>query len=166
MTVTERRISGRVSRSPEWRLDGGLGSSIFSGRERNHRLDASLSVSRRLSRPWTLALGGRVMRFEKNLSDGYFDPDFYGILEARGRWQHQPGRWSVLLEAAPGVQQVGSHGDPAGAFRLSARGAYRLAPGRELTLSLGYSSTGLQSFSTGDSDYRYTAVIVGGSWVF
>jgi hypothetical protein len=44
--------------------------------------------------------------------------------------------------------------------------AYRLAPGREISVAAGYSSTGLQSFSSGASDYRYTALIFGGSWVW
>lgn len=64
------------------------------------------------------------------------------------------------------MQQVGEEGDPSGAFRTSARLAYRLRPGREISLSGGFSSTGLQSFSTGESDYRYTALVAGVSWVF
>ena len=72
----------------------------------------------------------------------------------------------MLLEAAPGVQQVGESGDPTGAFRASTRLAFRLRPGREISLGGGVSSTGLQSFSTGESDYRYVAVVAGLSWVF
>ena len=82
------------------------------------------------------------------------------------RWLAQTGPWSVLLEAAPGAQKVTSDGDVAAAFRASARAAYRFSPGRELSLALGYSSAGLQSFSTGDSDYRYTALVSGLSWAF
>jgi hypothetical protein len=67
---------------------------------------------------------------------------------------------------APGVQQVTKDGDPSGAFRASARVAYRLAPGREISVAGGFSSTGLQTFSTGTADYRYTALMVGGSWVW
>ncbi len=166
VTTTEARLSGRWVPAPGWRLDGGLGRTSFQGTEDNHRGDASLTLSRRFGRAWTLAVGGRAMGFDKDLSDGYFDPDFYGIAEARGRWLYELGRWSFLAEAAPGVQQVSSDGDPAGAFRVSGRAGYRFAPGREITLSAGYSSTGLQSFSTGSSDYRYIAIIVGGSWVF
>jgi tetratricopeptide (TPR) repeat protein len=166
VSTTETRLTGRWAPAAGWRLNVGVGSTSYAGTEDNHRSDVSLTLSRRFGRPWTLAVGGRAMGFDKDLSDGYFDPDFYGIAEVRGRWQREFGRWSFLAEAAPGFQRVGSDGDPTGAFRASGRAGYRLAPGRELTLSAGYSSTGLQSFSTGGSDYRYTAVIVGGSWVF
>jgi tetratricopeptide (TPR) repeat protein len=166
VSTTDTRLTGRWVPAAGWRLDGALGTTSFDGTEDNRRSDISATVSRRLNRAWTLAVGGRAMGFDKDLSDGYFDPDFYGIAEVRGRWQHELGRWGFLVEAAPGVQQVRSDGDPAGAFRVSGRVGYRLAPGREVTLSAGYSSTGLQSFSTESSDYRYTAVIVGGSWAF
>lgn len=36
----------------------------------------------------------------------------------------------------------------------------------EVSLAGGYSSIGLRSFSSGASDYRYVAAILGMSWVF
>ena len=78
----------------------------------------------------------------------------------------QSGPWSLLLEAAPGAQKITKDGDVTAAFRGSARGAYRFAPGREISVAWGYSSAGLQSFTTGASDYRYTALVSGISWVF
>jgi tetratricopeptide (TPR) repeat protein len=164
--LTDAGLTGRWTPAPGWRVDGAVGRATFRGSEANHRTNAALSASRRLASRWTLAAGVRGFTFEKDLTDGYFDPDFYGIAEVIGRWQYEPRAWGFLVEVAPGMQQVTSDGEPAGAFRASARAAYRFAPGRELSLSGGYSSTGLQSFSTGASDYRYTAVIVSGSWVF
>jgi tetratricopeptide (TPR) repeat protein len=164
--LIEAATSARWTPAPGWRVDGALGRATFRGREDNHRSSLALSASRRVQRVWTLGAGVRGFAFQKDLTEGYFDPDFYGIAEITGRWLHEPGRWSLLLEAAPGVQQVTRAGRPAGAMRVSARVAFRVGPGRELSVSGGYSSTGLQSFSTGASGYRYTALILGGGWVF
>ena len=164
--LTGWSATGRWTPVPGWRVDGAAGVAHFEGVETNRRTNLALSASRRLGRAWTLGGGFRAFGFEKDLTEGYFDPDFYGIAEVTGRWLHEPDPWSFLVEVAPGVQQVTRDGDPAGAFRASARVALRLGPGRELSLSAGYSSTGLQSFSTGSSDYRYTAFGLGGSWVF
>jgi hypothetical protein len=109
--------------------------------------------------------GYRAFSFEQGLTDGYFDPDFYGIGELTGRRLHQPAAWSWLVEVAPGAQQVGSGGELGATFRAAARVGYRIAPGREVSLAGGFSSTGLQSFASGASDYRYTAVILGLAWV-
>ncbi|MFQ5538478.1 MAG: tetratricopeptide repeat protein [Gemmatimonadota bacterium] len=164
--LREATLSGRWTPAPGWRLDGALGRAVFSGSRDNRRLNAAVSATRRLSRRWSVGAGYRMFTFEEDLTDGYFDPDFYGIGEVNGRWLYERGRWSLLVEAAPGVQKVTSAGSVAGSFRASGRVAYNVAPGREVSLSGGYSSTGLQSFSTGRSDYRYTAVILAASWVF
>jgi hypothetical protein len=158
--------TGRWTPAPGWRVDGSLGRTSFQGTADNRRVNVALSASRRLHRMWTLGTGVRAFGFQKDLADGYFDPDFYGIAEVTGRWLFEPGAWSFLVEMAPGVQQVTKDGDPSGAFRASARVAYRLAPGREISVAGGFSSTGLQTFSTGTADYRYTALMVGGSWVW
>lgn len=164
--VTEVGASGRWTPASGWRLDAALGTATFRGTATNHRASLAASASRRLARVWTVGGAVRGFGFEDDLADGYFDPDFYGIAEVTGRWLVEPGRWSLSLEAAPGLQQVTRDGEPAGALRATARVTYRLAPGRELSVSGGYSSTGLQSFSTGASDYRYTTIALGGSWVF
>jgi hypothetical protein len=138
----------------------------FTGERANRRLHGSARVTRRLARGFTLGLSHRSFGFEDDLDEYYFDPDYFGLSEFTGRWFWEPGRIRVLLEAAPGAQKVGSSGDYRGALRASASFAFRFGPGREISLSGGYSSAGLQSFSTGDSDYRYTALILSGSWVF
>ncbi|MGD2067389.1 MAG: tetratricopeptide repeat protein, partial [Gemmatimonadota bacterium] len=122
-------LSGRWAPGGGWQVAGGLGSARFDGTASNRRTNGSLSATRRLGDPWTVGVSGRLFGFEKDLSDGYFDPDLYGIAEALGRWTWEPGAWSVSVEAAPGVQQVGSGGEPAGAFRASARVTWRLRPG-------------------------------------
>ena len=108
----------------------------------------------------------RGFSFEKDLNDGYFDPDFYGIGEITSHWLYRPVPWTFLVELAPGVQQVGRDGDVSVAARSNVRVAYGFGPGREVSLSFGYSSAGLMSFASGDSGYRYTAFILGSNWAF
>jgi hypothetical protein len=72
----------------------------------------------------------------------------------------------VLAEVAPGMQQVGSDGDVGTSLRTNLRVAYGFGPGREVSASFGYSSAGLVAFATGESDYTYTAFILGSSWTF
>jgi len=164
--IRQLDLDGHWTPAPGWRLDASLGRAVLRGTERNQRGNGSLSAGRRISHGVTLGFGVRTFGYQKDLHDGYFDPDFYGIAEVTGRWLYEPGHWSFLLEGAPGAQKVTKSGSAKGAYRVSARLGYRFAPGRELSLSGGYSSTGLQSFSTGASGYRYTAVILGASWVF
>ncbi len=106
----------------------------------------------------------RAFGYDRDLNDGYFDPGFYGIAELTSYWRHAPGPWSFLVEAAPGVQRVTRDGDTTPTLRGSARVGYLIAPRRELSVSYGYSTAGLVSFSTGSSDYRYSAMIVALSW--
>jgi hypothetical protein len=164
--MSQLDLTGRWTPAPGWRVDASLGRAVFHGSERNQRANAAISASKRLTHFVTVGLAARGFGFQKYLHDGYFDPDFYGIAEATGRWLYEPGHWSLLLEVAPGMQQVTRAGSLKAAYRLSSRIGYRFAPGREVSLAGGYSSTGLQSFSTGASDYRYTAVILGATWGF
>ncbi len=148
------------------RLDGSVGLGKYAGTEDNGRRSASLAGSYRLGRFFSVGTSLRSFSFEKNLNDGYFDPDFYGIAELTGYWQYRPLPWSFLVELAPGLQQVGSDGDIGTSLRSNTRVGYQFGPGREISLSFGYSSAGLVSFATGDTDYRYLAFILGSSWVF
>jgi tetratricopeptide (TPR) repeat protein len=165
-TTTGLTLDGRWTPSPRWRIDASAGRTRFEGSLANDRTHGSLALNRQVGSRLNLGGSVRAFSFERDLTEGYFDPDFYGILEAPGRWIQQAGSWTFVGELAPGVQKVTSEGDLAAAFRGSVRVGYRLAPGRELSLGWGYSSTGLQSFSTGATDYRYMAVVTGGSWVF
>jgi tetratricopeptide (TPR) repeat protein len=166
VTTTGVTADARWLPSVGWRIDASAGLTRFDATESNDRTSAFLAVTRQIGGSLSVSASARAFGFENDLAEGYFDPDFYGIGEIAGRWLAQTGPWSLLLEAAPGAQKVTSDGDVAAAFRGSARAAYRFSPGRELSLALGYSTAGLQSFSTGDSDYRYTALVSGLSWTF
>jgi hypothetical protein len=156
----------RWTPDPLWRIDVAAGRTRFDGTQANERNSGFVSASRRMSRLLTLGASARAFEFEQDLSDGYFDPDFYGIAEVTGRALHQAAPWTLLLEIAPGMQKATSDGDATATIRASARAAYALGPGRELSLSAGSSTTGLQSFTSGASSYRYTALILGVGWRF
>ncbi|MGD8600052.1 MAG: tetratricopeptide repeat protein, partial [Gemmatimonadota bacterium] len=159
-------LAARYSPTGLWRLDGSLGIGRYEGREDNGRRSAALAGAHRLGRFFSVGASMRAFSFEKNLDDGYFDPDFYGIAELTSYWQYRPLPWSFLVELAPGIQKVTSDGDVGTTLRSNTRAGYQFAPGREISLSFGYSSAGLVSFATGDSSYRYTAFILGSSWAF
>lgn len=166
IVVEEAAVDLRWSPGADWRLRGGGGWAEFEGTEKNTRWNGSASAVRPLGGQWSVGAAVRTFGFEKDLTDGYFDPDFYGIAEVTGAWRMQRQGWSARVEAAPGLQQVGRDGPTGRTVRASATLGYHFGPGREISSSVGFSSTGLQSFSTGDSDYRYVTVVLGGSWAF
>jgi hypothetical protein len=159
-------ISGRWTPAPGWQVSGSTGLGSYEAEEKNQRLHLNMQVNRNMRGGWTLGLSHKYFGFDKDLNEFYFDPDYFGLTElmARGLWEM--GRWGVLFEVSPGAQKIRSDSDYDAAIRTSARLLFRVAPGREVSLSGGYSSAGLQSFNTGDSGYRYRALILGGSWVF
>lgn len=161
---TEYGLDARWTPAPGWVVRGSVGGARVRGDESNRRVNGAASITRRVGGAWRLGLAARAFSYEKDLREGYFDPDFYGIAELLGSWRWERAGWSMRLEAAPGVQQVTSDGDPGGTFRVSGRLARRFGPGREVALSGGLSSTGLQSFSTGASDYRYRSLRLSLTW--
>lgn len=160
----EVRLEARASVA-RWTLFGGVGHAWFDGTESNRRVAGSAGLSRRVARDWTLGAFGRAFGFEKDLADGYFDPSFYGLLEATARWSRELGRWVMLVEGAPGVQVL-SGADPSAAARARAQVSYRVAPGREVSVSGLLSRTGVQVFSSNVGSYRYGSLSVSGSWAF
>jgi hypothetical protein len=153
-----------------WTVGGTGGTALFTGRvsgEENRRVNGSLNVARRISRPITLGVGARFFGFDRDLNDGYFDPDFYGLAELTARWLREWRHWSLDAELAPGMQQVRSDGEPSGSFRGSGSVAYMLSPGRRIVLTGTFANTGLTQISPGaGADYRYRAVSIAGQWTF
>ena len=163
---TEVLATARWSPALDWRVDGSVGIGKFSGTEDNGRRSASLSTSVRVGRGISVGVSARGFSFEKNLDDGYFDPDFYGIAELTSYWLYRPGPWTVLVEVAPGVEKVRRNGDVGSSLRASARLGYTIGAGREVFVSGGYSSAGLASFATSSSGYSYKTFNLGSSWTF
>jgi len=163
---TDLVLTGRWTPLLGWRVDGSVGVGKIAGSEDNGRRSASLAATRRLASGISLGASVRGFSFQKDLNDGYFDPDFYGIAELTSSWLYRPGPWTLLVELAPGLQKVRRAGDVGTSVRSNVRVAYRIGPGRDVSLSAGYSSAGLVSFATGASGYSYTALILGSSWTF
>jgi hypothetical protein len=135
--------------------------------EASRRWSALAVANRNLNHTVAVGLRARGFGFNKDLNDGYFDPDFYGLLEVTARLLHEQPHWSISLVAAPGVQQVRSSGDPSGSFRINGRVAYLLRPGRTIALTTGYAKSGLQQLSpTAGADYRYSALGLSLGWAF
>lgn len=150
-----------------WEMAAGLAPARFEGRgEANDRIAGRLALTKELGAHWTVGLSGRAFGFERDVDLGYFDPDFYGLAELPLRWRARPGPWRLHVTLAPGLQKIGEGGDPDGAFRADAGVDLRFGPGRWLRLGGAFQSTGLQSFSTGDADYRYGRVDLGLYWAF
>lgn len=164
--ASELLFTGRWLPGAPWRLDGSVGVGRYEGTSTNGRRSAAFVVNRRIGPAFSVGTSWRGFSFENNLSDGYFDPDFYGVAELTGQWTYRGLPWNLLVELAPGLQQVGSEGGRSASFRSNGRVGYRVAPGREVSLSVGYSTAGLTQFATGESGYDYTAFILGFNWVF
>jgi tetratricopeptide (TPR) repeat protein len=158
-------LSARWFPGARWRVDGSLSVGEYQGDESNARRGWFAGVTRRMGSGFSLGVAHRGFSFEKNLDEGYFDPDFYGIVELTSYWLYRPAPWSVLVEVAPGLQQVTADGDPSASLRSNLRLGYSVDQARELSLSLGYSSAGLTSFASGADDYRYLAFILGVTWI-
>jgi tetratricopeptide (TPR) repeat protein len=166
--VTEEvSAAATATLSRRWTLSGGALSAAYHGSERNTQAAGNLGVAFRAARPLTLGVAARAFSFAEDLDDGYFDPDFYGVVEATGAWSRELGKVSLGVEAAPGVQQVGSDGDVSSTWRAAARAAYVVGPGRQVGVSGAWSESGLQALSPGaGAGYRYRAFSVFGSWTF
>ncbi|NNF12706.1 MAG: tetratricopeptide repeat protein [Gemmatimonadetes bacterium] len=164
--ATQFLVTGRWRPNLDWRVDGQVGIGSYSGTESNGRRSFLVSATRGVGQAFSLGASFRGFSFEKNLFDGYFDPDFYGIAEVAGTWLHQPAPWTFLVELAPGVEQVTTDGDPTFAMRGNGRVGRRLAAVSEVSLAVSYSTASLTSFSAGGDGYDYLAVVFGVSWMF
>ncbi len=167
--VTTEEISLVLRAAPRgWRLTAGGGAARFIGgepREANRRWNGHAVVSRPVSAGWTLGGSVRAFGFERDLSHGYFDPDFFGLAELVTSWSGGSRRWLLGAEVAPGVQQVGRGASTRGSLRGTGRVAYLLAPGRQVGVSLAFANSGLERLAPGsDGDYQYFAVGVSGQW--
>jgi tetratricopeptide (TPR) repeat protein len=148
-----------------WRILVSGSYTRLEGSEPNTRWAVYAHGSRRVARQFTVGASFRSFGFDKNLNDGYFDPDLYVLGEINFRWQARFGRWYPTVEAAPGIQQVGKGGAASGAGRIRIAIGFRVLPGREFELSGGYSTTGLSVFGSGADDYRYRSVMFLTKWV-
>jgi tetratricopeptide (TPR) repeat protein len=159
-------ISGRWLPASGWRVDGNIGLGRYEGTENNNRRSGFIGANRRVGKEFVVGASFRGFSFQKNLFDGYFDPDFYGIGEITGAWVRQVSQWTLRAELAPGLQKVTRAGQSGRAIRAGARVGYRLGQAREISLSYTYSSAGLTRLSNGASSYSYSGLTLGLGWAF
>ncbi len=149
----------------EWRVDGQVGLGTYDATESNGRRSFLLTATRTMGSDLFLGAGFRGFSFEKNLFDGYFDPDFYGVFEVWGTWVRRPSPWTFVVEVAPGVEQVTSDGDPSVTVRGNGRVAYRIAGPSEVSLGVSYSTASVTTFASGGDGYDYASLVLGIRWV-
>jgi len=158
------RVAGSVA------LSAAAGSAWFLGRvsgQENRRWTAYLSASHRVIAPVTIGATARLFGYRHDLADGYFDPDFFGLAEILGRWQHSLGPVELSVEGAPGIQKVRSDGEPRPVGRAAASASWTIAPGRNLSLGALFANAGLDRLSAAeDADYSYRALTARLSWSF
>ncbi|HYH81668.1 MAG TPA: tetratricopeptide repeat protein [Longimicrobium sp.] len=168
--VEEASLSLTLVPAQGWAVSAAGGGANFHGRvsgESNRRTNGNVTVTRQLGF-FTLGAAGRAFGFEKDLGDGYFDPDLYWIGEALGQLNREWRKWAVSAEVAPGVQQVRKDGERGVTLRTTGGVTYLVGPGRQIGILAAYANAGLQRLSPTEAGggYRYTAVTVSGNWVF
>lgn len=162
---TQLLLTGRWRPTLEWRVDGQVGVGRYEGSEANGRRSLLLSATRGLGRTLSIGAAVRGFGFEKDLTDGYFDPDLYVMAEVTASWLHRPLPWTLLVEVAPGLEQVGRDGDPTAAVRGNARATYGIGSASDISLGLSYSTASVTTFAGGEG-YDYLSLTLGVGWVF
>jgi hypothetical protein len=87
----------------------------------------------------------RTFGYDNNPGSGYFAPDFFGVLEARGRYERRWGRWGLRADGGVGTQQVGTGATHQAAWHagLALSRGWRAA--NELTLSASLTNSAASS---------------------
>jgi tetratricopeptide (TPR) repeat protein len=165
VSVMQGGIDLRTMLAGGWTATGAFSLAEFSGSESNVRTAGALGASRRVLRVFTIGGNARAYGFSKDLTDGYFDPDFYLLAETPVRWEQEFGRWIPSAEVAPGLQKI-SGADLSAAIRVAGGLRYAVMPGREIALNAGYSTLGLSLFAEGGGGYKYRYVSLSGGWWF
>jgi hypothetical protein len=162
---TDVTLAARWFPNGRSRVVGSVSAGQYEGLETNGRRSASLAASHDVAGAFAVGLALRGLSFEKNLFEGYFDPDFYGVAELTGSWTSRPRPWAFTVEVAPGLQQARRSAGTSRSLRALGRAGYRIGDGREAFLSAAYSSAGLTAFSNGVEGYRYSAIVLGLNWI-
>lgn len=165
VTVRQLALDLRAAPPGGWTLNGAFSLARFAGSEANDRTAGAAAVSRRIVRDFTVGAAARVFGFQKDLSDGYFDPDLYVLIEAPARWQRAFHMIIPAVEVAPGLQKIGG-GSFGAAVRLQGELRYAVGPEREIAVVGGYSTLGMALFASDVGNYQYRFVTVSGAWRF
>lgn len=158
---------GSTAGSERLTLGARGGLARFRGAEDNTRWLAGANASYRASQLVSVGLQARGFGFSEHVTEGYWNPSFYGVVEAPVRLAADGTRLFGALELAPGVQTIDhpAYDVQNAAFRASARVGVRLVPGRELGIAGSLANSGLQRVSpVGGADYEYRSVSVFLEW--
>ena len=171
VTLSEWSVDGRWIARRDWTVTGTLAAGVLEG-DMSGRTNRRWRVSGALAHdipatPLSLGVAWRSFGFREDADDGYFDPDFYGVLEFSGRAYQETTRWTLEAEVAPGRQRITSAGATSGSLRATGAAAYLFRPGRQLRVSATWANSGLQQISAGPGTaYRYTSIGFALAWWF
>ena len=102
-------VSFDVTPRPGVSVSGGGGAAWLSDSVSNRRLGGVLAVMFALRKGVEAGVLGRVMGYRiANLGAGYFAPDRFSVLEARGAYTWRKDRWGLRADGGLGIQQVGA----------------------------------------------------------
>ncbi len=102
-------LSFDVTPRPGVSVSGGGGAAWLSDAVANRRLAGVLAVIVGVQRGVEAGVFGRMMGYRvPNPGAGYFAPDRFSVLEARGAYTWRKDRWGVRADGGLGIQQVGA----------------------------------------------------------
>jgi tetratricopeptide (TPR) repeat protein len=161
-------INGRPSRG--WTVESAAAFGDFESRRsltRNRRFAGRLALGHPLSNAFSTALQASGFGFRRDVDDGYFDPDFYGVAAIEVQYRRETPRSIATLALAPGLQQVGTGNAPGGAFHAEAGLELLSRPGRSVGIEAVWANTGAQLLSARPAgSYRYASIRLEIRWRF
>ena len=102
-------VSFDVTPRPGVSVSGGGGAAWVHDTASNRRLGGVLAVMVGVRRGVEVGVLGRMMGYRvSNPGTGYFAPDRFSVLEARGSYTWRKERWGVRTDGGLGIQQVGT----------------------------------------------------------
>jgi tetratricopeptide (TPR) repeat protein len=159
----EVRFDGSVNLNSTTSLLGSFGRAGLAGIEDNSQILglARLNVQ---FQPWlTAGPALRAFHFEKDLNEGYWDPDFYGLAELPVVVSPTVGSVTPRLEVAPGYQRIQDAATETWSVSIRLLGGltYNLGPRRQIGAAGVWAKSGLQQLSSSDAgDYTFRGVFL------
>jgi Tfp pilus assembly protein PilF len=102
-------LSFDVTPRPGVSVSGGGGAAWLSDPVSNRRLGGVFAVMVAVRKGVEAGVLGRMMGYRTpNPGAGYFAPDRFSVLEARGAYTWRKERWGVRTDGGLGIQQVGA----------------------------------------------------------
>ena len=101
-------VSVNVTPRPGMSVSGGGGAAWLSDSVSNRRLGGVLAMMFALQKGFEAGVLGRMMGYRESPSAGYFAPNRFSVVEARGSYSWRKERWGVRADGGLGIQQVGA----------------------------------------------------------